>query len=370
MKILRRMVFREFFGIFFAALAALTGIFVLVDFFDRVQRYVGEGGAPVSLLLVYLAYKLPQVVYDITPLNLPLAALITLGLLNRRREIMAMRAAGIPVRAAMRPVFFFALLVGAALFCMGEFVLPGSNTRQEITRVRIKQFKKNRDAAVKGKKLETPGRTVSGWYRGAGGIYFLQEYRIEKKEIINFVVLEVGEDFKVTRRLEAQNARWDGDEWVGEGVVVRNFSPEGEVTVSHHKIITVNIPETAEDLERMKKDPKETGFFDLALYISALEGGGSDMRSFKVDLWAKVSYPLSGLILLVLAVPLGLKSGQGAGVAGGIVWSLLICLSYYEFFAWTLSLGRGGVIQNPLIAAWIAPVLFGIAALPIYFRSN
>jgi len=370
MKILRRMVFREFLGIFLAALLALVLIFLIVDFFDRVQRFVGEGGAPVRLLAVYLIYKLPQVLYDIIPLNLPLAALMTLGVLNRRMELVAIRAGGIPVRAALRPVFLFAILLAVGLFVMGETVLPRSNTREKLTHREIKRHKKMRKRAVKGKESEKFMRTISGWYRGAKGLYFLRNYMLEKKTAGNFVILETGKDFRVPRRIEAKKAHWDGKNWIGQDVVTRNFSREGKVVVNYHEIMILDIPETDAQIETLEKDPDETGFFDLALYIMSLEESGSDMRPFRVDLWAKVSYPLSGLILLALAIPLGLKSGRISGVAGGIVLSLVICLTYYEFYAWALSLGRGGAIQNPLIAAWAAPVLFGIVAIPMYFRSN
>jgi len=369
-KILRKMVFREFFGLFFASLAALVMMFILVDFFDRVQKFLGEGGAPVSLLIKYLLYKTPQVLYDIMPFNLPLAALITLGVLNGRRELMAMRAAGIPIRAALRPVFLFAMFIAIVLFAMGESVLPDFNVKQKLTEIKLKQFTKKSDAAVKGKKNFAKIGTVSGWYRGSRGLYRLKNYSVQDKVIGNLTILEMGKDFKVARRIDAESAQWDRDKWVGANVVTTDFLPNGEIVKSAQQTMQISIPEKPGDFEIMEKDPKEMGFVDLAEYIDRLEEGGSNMRPFRVDLWAKLSYPLSGLILLTFAVPMGLRGGRGTGVAAGIVLSMVICLSYYEFYAWLLSLGRGGVIALPAVAAWTAPVIFGIAAIPIYLRSN
>ena len=371
MKILRKMFFREFLGIFIASLATISVIFLLVDFFDRVQRFVGEGGAPVKLLGTYLLYKLPQILYDIAPLNIPLATLITLGMFNRRSELVAIRAAGIPIRAVLRPIFLFAVLVAVILAAANENVLPQSNMRQERIHEEIKRYKKSRKEAIRGKRVKKgPVKYVSGWYRGAKGIYFLKGYRIDERRIRNFIILEMGADFRVLRRIEAEKAYWQNNKWVGHNVFVRDFLENGEVRVARFEKTDIDIPETEAELEIMEKESKEMGFFELALYIARLESTGSDMRPFRVDMWAKLTYPISGIILLALVVPLGLKSGRGAGVASGIVYSLVICLAYYEFNAWVLSLGRGGALQYPLAAALTAPILFGVAALPMYFRSN
>lgn len=371
MKILGKMVFREFMGIFLASLLTLVVMFLLVDFFDRVQRMVGEGGAPVAMLGRYLLFKLPQILYDISPLTLPLAALVMLGVFNRRNELMAMRAAGIPIREVLRPVFLFSIFMAVILFAIGDRILPETNFQQRLVENEIKQIRKSREKTMQGKRRKNaPLSTVSGWYRGAKGLYFMSGYRVASQRIRGFILIEMGENFSVLRRIDAGKVYWKDNTWVGYDVVLREFLKDGNIDTAYHKQLNINIPESPEELALMDKETKEMGFFELVSYIKRLESGGSDMRPFRVDLWARLSYPLSGLILLALAVPLGLKSGRGAGVAGGIVWSLVICFSYYEFNAWMLSLGRGGAILTPIIAAWTAPILFGIVALPMYRRSN
>ncbi len=371
MRILRRLVLREFLGIFAACIVGVTAIFLMVDFLDRVQRYVGEGGAPIELMLLYLVYKLPRILYDIMPLTLPLAALITLGIMNRRRELIAVRAAGFPVRAIFRPVFLFSLLIAALLFIMGEQLLPASNTQQEVVRDKIKRYKLLQKAAIKGEEpTESFLNVTAGWYRGANGIYRVKKYVINEQRMEGLILYETGEGFRVNRRMEAEDVRWKGDKWVASRLLVRSFPEGSEMTTRHGENEVIAIPETPENFEIMDKEPDKMGVFDLLAYIGKLEATGSDMAPFRVDLWAKTSYPLSGFILLVLVIPLGLRSGRGVGVAGGIVLALVICLTYYELHAWTLSLGRGGAIDTPWIAAWAAPVIFGLAAIPVYFRSN
>jgi len=371
MRILRNLVLREFLGIYLACIAGVTVIFLMVDFLDRVQRYVGEGGAPFELMLLYMVCKLPWIIYEITPLVLPLAALITLGIMNRRRELMAVRAAGFPVRAVFRPVFLFSLLVAAGLLLLGEQILPASNTEQEMVLDRIKRHERLRKAALRGEKpSEHLLNVTAGWYRGSKGVYRVERYLIDKSEIEKLVIFETGKGFRVNRCVEAENVKWLDNRWVAARVLVRSFTGGGEVTTRLGKNEKIDIPETPEDFETMDKDAGKMGIFDLLAYIEKLEAAGSDMTSFKVDLWAKVSYPLSGFILLVLVVPLGLRSGREVGVAGGIVLALVICLTYYELNAWTLSLGRGGAVSTPWISAWVTPAVFGLAAIPAYLRSN
>lgn len=372
MKILRRLVLREFLVVFIACIAGVTAIFLMVDFLDRVQRYVVESGAPIELMLLYLVYKLPQILYDITPLTLPLAALITLGVMNRRRELMATRAAGFPVRAIFRPVFLFSLLTAAALFLLGEQLVPAGNTQREAVLDRIKRYKHLREAAVRGEKTSDAFLNVTaGWYRGANGIYRVKRYVINKQRIGELVIYELGKDFRVNRRVDTGDVKWTNNRWVASEALIYSFADGTDEVVAHRaENEVINIPETPTSFEIMDKEPDNMGIFDLWVYIRKLEATGSDMAPYRVDLWAKTSYPLSGFILLVLVVPLGLRSGRGVGVAGGIVLALVICLTYYELHAWTLSLGRGGAISTPWIAAWAVPIMFGLAAIPVYFRSN
>ena len=77
------------------------------------------------------------------------------------------------------------------------------------------------------------------------------------------------------------------------------------------------------------------------------------------------------LALLILMAIIGLASalrGESRGSqAQGLAAGIIIGFSYWIVFAFTVSLGRGGVL-SPLLAAWSANILFGLAAGLLFLR--
>ncbi|GAI52274.1 unnamed protein product, partial [marine sediment metagenome] len=56
----------------------------------------------------------------------------------------------------------------------------------------------------------------------------------------------------------------------------------------------------------------------LKQQIDILQQAGADTKKFKVDLYLKYSIPFSGLIFVLLGVPLGLRVKRGSKATGVI----------------------------------------------------
>ena len=92
-SILQRYVGREFLKIFALCFGGLLGTYVLVDFFQRIDLFLNYP-TPVRWKLLYFALKVPRFVFHITPVSMLVALLVTLGILNRNREITAVKCGG------------------------------------------------------------------------------------------------------------------------------------------------------------------------------------------------------------------------------------------------------------------------------------
>jgi len=70
-----------------------------------------------------------------------------------------------------------------------------------------------------------------------------------------------------------------------------------------------------------------------------------------------------------LSVPFAVKVGpRGGGVAIGLAGSLIIAFAYWILHTMFIALGHGGYIP-PLMAAWAANTLFGLAAAILLLNS-
>ncbi len=84
---------------------AAVGIYLSVDFFENVDKFI-NAGLPVSRILLFFQLKLPLIAAQITPVGILLAVLITFGLMNKNNEIIALKSGGMSVYHFLRPILF------------------------------------------------------------------------------------------------------------------------------------------------------------------------------------------------------------------------------------------------------------------------
>lgn len=82
----------------------------------------------------------------------------------------------------------------------------------------------------------------------------------------------------------------------------------------------------------------------------------------------KYSVPFSGLIFVLLGVPLGLQIKKGSK-ATGIIISIVLVFVYYLFVSTARSLGNGGML-DPALAAWLPNIIFAILGIIIIFGAE
>ncbi|MCP9451030.1 MAG: LptF/LptG family permease, partial [Nitrospira sp.] len=107
MTILFRYVLREHVKIFLMCFSGLLTIYMVIDFFEKVRRFLryDSGVAP---LLVYFALKIPAVSFQVAPFAVLVATLLTIGLLSRSNEITALRSCGVSLLRMTSPFLLFA----------------------------------------------------------------------------------------------------------------------------------------------------------------------------------------------------------------------------------------------------------------------
>jgi lipopolysaccharide export LptBFGC system permease protein LptF len=71
--------------------------------------------------------------YQITPLAVLIAVLVTFGVLNRNSELIAMKATGISLYRLVIPIVSISAILAVSLFLFDEFYLPQANRRQEAS---------------------------------------------------------------------------------------------------------------------------------------------------------------------------------------------------------------------------------------------
>src|SRR5262249_38598277 len=118
------------FGINLVLLAAAFLMLLLVfTLFELLGDILRNQGSPV-VIAEYLLTVSPYFVYNVAPLIILLAVLITIGMMQRSNEITAIKATGISIYRITVPVLAASAVLAAGLFFSDQFYLPHANKRQ------------------------------------------------------------------------------------------------------------------------------------------------------------------------------------------------------------------------------------------------
>ncbi len=115
MKIIPRYILRHFFPVFGLALSAIVGLYLIIDFFEKVDNLL-EKHVPAGEILSYFLLKIPFILTQGIPMAVLLGSLVALGILKRNRELIALETAGIKAttycqtRSVCRPGAFLGSL--------------------------------------------------------------------------------------------------------------------------------------------------------------------------------------------------------------------------------------------------------------------
>ena len=350
MRILSRYIGREFLKLLALWTSSFFLIFFVVELFERINTII-VNKAPFYVILEYFLYKIPPFVAQTLPFATLLAALITLGILARNNEVVAMKAHGVSTYRIMFPLFVLAGAITALIFICNETIVPYTARKASyIWSVKVK--KEEERAFFQLNKI---------WYRGENAIYNIRLLEPKKNILQGVTIYYFDEAFNLRQRLDAREAHWTGNGWTFYKVAIRAFLPDGEVRTEMYAEKDIPIPERPEDFKKGMQDPNEMTYGELKEYVERLKSDGYDPTRYVVELHKKVSFPFLTLIMVLMGSPLALAAshGRGGGIAQGVGISLVIGFIYWVVFAISIAMGYAGTFP-PFIAAWAPNIFFGL----------
>jgi lipopolysaccharide export system permease protein len=175
------------------------------------------------------------------------------------------------------------------------------------------------------------------------------------------------ENYMQKKRVDADKAEWRDNQWVLQNVLITTFQDDTFPTLERKVTQVVHLPETPADFKTVQKDTDRMGFLELYQYIRKLQSGGYDATRYLADLHGKIAISLVSILLVLIGISFSLRSARQGGIAQSISAGITIGFSYWLLFAFSLSLGRSGLVP-PILSAWLANILFGVAAVVMIRR--
>jgi lipopolysaccharide export system permease protein len=352
LPVLSRYLIRQFSGILATTLAAFVLVYLLVDFFDRLDIFL-KHRAGASATLRYFVFKIPLILTQMAPAAVIMSVLLSLGLLARRHEITALRASGVSLGQTAAPLLAAALAISVAVLAWNETVVPYASRRLEyINQVEIRK--------------RTPRGILSDreiWYHGTDGFYHIAYVDKDRATIYGLIIYRLGDDFQLRSVIEVPLARWDGERWVIRDAIEHHLDDHSEARSAAART-DLTIGETLGDFLEVQREPEELTYALLRDWINSLTRKGIDASHYLVDLHLKLALPLASFVLALVGVPIGGRVRRHPSIAAIVAAGLAVGLAYWVLLALANSLGRTGALP-PVLAAWSANAIFTLIGVAL-----
>jgi lipopolysaccharide export system permease protein len=361
MKTLRRFLYREI----LAATAFVTlGFLALFFFFDFVDelRFVGRAGSAdyrMPEALAYVALSIPSHLYELLPITVLIGTIFVMARMAQSSEYTILRTSGLDPWRALRTLLLLGLGFVVLTFAVGDYMAPFTDRTAQLLRARYQ------------------GRITVG-QTGA----WLKEKQNENAFVVNVGALtpdgqmkdvrifEFDAHWRIVSQTSARNAQFGTSPlWKLQDVQRSEFgtASAAEARTQDRTLAEMDWPThiSAEMVAASLLKPDRMRTLDLFQYIQHLDANGQAAQRYEIEFWRKVFYPLSCLVMVVLALPFAYLHFRTGGVAAYVFAGVMAGIS---FFLLNNVFGYVGNLQNwkPWLAAAAPGLLYSVLSLAAF----
>ena len=343
------------------ALGVIGFIIMLIDFVE-LSRTVGVRAKEASAfgLFTLTLLESPSVILLLLPFAFLFGVLGAYVNLNRRSELIAMRAAGVSAWRFILPAAVAAAVIGVITVTVLNPVAARMNA----------EFQRRQTELMEG---YLPGASKAVWMRQGDGqtqIIIRAGSRegpgLQLKDVTLFFFQQDSQGgLHFTRRLDADSAR------LRRGALELTGVESGVPGAAGLRLGTVTIPSPLNEDTAVERfaSPQAVPFWSLPEMIRETERAGFSATAYRMQLHQLLATPLmfAGMSILAAAFSLRLLRLGGIGVlaASGVA----LGFGFFFFSQLCSTLGRAGVVP-PLAAAWTPPILVLLAGVTLLFYTE
>ena len=370
MTTIRRLIYGEVLAAI--ALVAL-GFLALFSFFDLVDeiQYLGKSNSLIAgdnvyrihHALLYVTLLIPNHLYELLPISVLIGTIVVMARLAQSSEYTILRTSGLGPWRALELLLGLGAFFVVLSFVVGDYVAPASERAAQLMKARYQ------------------GRITVG-QTGA----WLKEKQAQSSFVVNVKELSPDNEMRgvhlyefntqglIVSTTEAAQAVFDVNGWLLRNAKRAEFEvPSGtsqakdpwaqaKVTRTMLESFSWRTGLSAEMVSVALLRPDRMATLDLFNYIRHLDANGQSAQRYEIEFWKKVFYPLSCLVMVILALPFAYLHFRSGGIAGYVFAGVMIGIS---FFLLNNVFGYIGNLRNwqPWLAAATPGLLYMAVSL-------
>ena len=358
MRIIRRFLFGQ---ILSASAMVCAAFLLLFGFFDLVDELGSlKTGYGISQALAYVLALMPDHLYDLLPIGVLIGCVLVLSRLALNSEFTIMRTSGLGPGRMLATLLGIGALFTVLTMSLGDYIAPASNRLAD---------------RIKGEQ-----RASGAWLRDKqdAGQFFVRVSALSSanQQVEEVTLLQFDKQGHLQTRIDAHTGQIQQGVWDLQQVRIRYYPAfipaQQEQSLDVEGIRFENLQRyqwpshlSAEMVKTAMVSPGSMATFDLYRYTEHLKANQQNPAKYEIALWRKVLYPLSCLVMVMLALPFAYLHHRNGTAAGYVFAGVMIGIGFYLFNNVANHIGdlRG---WTPWLAAALPSMVFGSVALGIF----
>lgn len=362
MKTIRRMVYSEaLLAVGFVTLGFIA-LFFFLDFVEELPD-IGIGprqGYQLLQALLFVTLMIPSHLYDLLPITVLIGTIFVMARLAQTSEFTILRTSGLGPWRALRTLLTLGAGFALLTFAVGDYLAPWADRTGQL-------LKSEYRGAI------TIGQT-GAWIKERQGDH---DYTVNVSALspqgdgVGIRIFEFNARGELLSQTRAETARFtDADGWLLENVLRMRFSQQdGQAKMAMVQDALPSLPWntgiSGEMVSVALLKPQRMGTVDLFQYIRHLDANGQSAQRYSIEFWRKVFYPLSCVVMVILALPFAYLHFRSGTIATLVFSGVLLGIS---FFLLNNVFGYVGTLQNwePWLTAASPGLIYSLLSLAAF----
>jgi lipopolysaccharide export system permease protein len=328
MKTLRRLIYGEVVAKVGFATMGFIGLFFFFDLVDEL-KWIGKGpnnAYAINHALTYVLLLVPGHIYELMPITVLIGTIFVMARFAQSSEFTILRTSGLGPTKALSTLMGLGLGFVVLTFVVGDYVTPMASRQAQL--IKARHLGEAGSQGITGAWLkESHGNTssvVNVAALGADG------------QLMGLRIFEFDAQGKMTSLIRAGwgDVAEDGSAWVLKNVQRDQFQTTAGNGRPH--IQRDQLPEwrwenglSQEMVSVALLKPERMATVELFNYIQHLRSNDQASQRYEIDFWKKVFYPLSCLVMVVLALPFAYLHLRSTSMTSMVFLGVLLGISFF-----------------------------------------
>jgi lipopolysaccharide export system permease protein len=345
MKTIRQLLYKEtFVSIAFVAMGflALFFFFDLVDELSHIGKsFAGStfGTYQIQHALLYVALLIPNHLYELLPIAVLIGGVFVMARFAHSSEFTILRTSGLGPGLALQLMLVLGTALVAITFVIGDYVAPLTDKTSQLLKARyLGQISVGQTGAWLKEKKGNKSYAVNVSAMSANA------------DMLNVRVFEFDAAGSILSTTHAKEAVFENDKsWTLKNVRRSDYAIDGTVSMTSKnagkentvKNKQASIKQSQLETYRWPTElnadmvtvallkPDRMGTIDLYQYIRHLDANKQVAQLYEIQFWKKVFYPLSCIVMLVLALPFAYLHFRSGGITAYVFGGVMVGISFF-----------------------------------------